>query len=144
MPGSDYKKPKALLTGEGPTIDSAIVGGEGDRAKNTHLPTIDSAIVSDSQNTIFTPVNDSWRDSQDDSQPIVGDSRDSQPKLSPTINQTIALTGKPLSKKEIELVKNTFALTNQNRRKTVELLYGSWTVSRDKWVKEILSGETYQ
>ena len=115
-----------------PTIDSTIVE-RGESTAKTHPPKCDSR---DSWNNSGSPVSDS--------QPIVGDSRDSQPQLSSDYQPTITLTGKPLSQKEKNLVRNTFALTNQNRRKTVELLYGSWTVSRDKWIKEILNREVLQ
>ncbi len=120
LPDGSYKKPLALLT-----IDSAIVGGGEGKGKNNSDPTPqhDSTIVTN------TPVNDSTIDSADNS----GNS---------TINSA-PLSGKPLSRKEIELVKNTFAMTS-SRRKTVEILWGSWTVSRDGWTKSILESDVMQ
>ncbi len=123
LPNGSYKKPLALLA-----IDSAIVNrGEG-KGKNSSDPTPqhNSAIVTN------TPVSDSAIDSADNS----GNSDDSTIDSAP-------LSGKPLSRKEIELVKNTFAMTS-SRRKTVEILWGSWTVSRDGWAKSILESDVMQ
>lgn len=139
----EYKKPKALLTtqqelqtpkAERPaysTIDSTIAArGVGKRQKYT--PTIDSddsAINSDlGQNT---PENDSTINSTIDSTINSVDSGDSAINKPP-------LTGKPLAKKEVELVRNTYALTD-SINETCRLLWGNWTVSRGKWVKEIIN-----
>lgn len=120
----DYKKPKALLT-----IDSTINSGGVSTRQNDSTPTR----VYDSTIEEITPVSDSTINSAGNS----GNSNDS------TINSA-PLTSKPLSRKEIELVKNTFALTNKSRKRTVEILYGKWTVSRDGWVKDIVNGEILQ
>jgi hypothetical protein len=124
LPDGTYKKPLALLT-----INSTIAN----RGKGTGQNDSDSTPQRNSTIAANTPVSDSTINSAGDS----GNSDDS------TINSA-PLTGKPLSRKEIELVRNTFALTNRSRKKTVEILYGKWTVSRDSWVKDIVSGEVLQ
>ena len=53
------------------------------------------------------------------------------------------LTGKPLSRKECNLVLNTHAMTG-SINETCRLLWGGWTVSRGKWVKEIIGKEVLQ
>lgn len=127
----DYKKPKALLTMQQelqpkkrrPDDDSVITVGGGFDGKNDNAPPtiIDSAIA------IVSPVSDSAINSGDSGDSAIDNGH---------------LKGKPVSKKDIDLVRNTFALTN-SRKETCRLLWGSWTVSRDKWVKEII-GESAQ
>jgi hypothetical protein len=48
-----------------------------------------------------------------------------------------------VSKKDIELVRNTYALTN-SARETARILWGKRNDSRMAWVKEIVSGEVQQ
>jgi len=52
------------------------------------------------------------------------------------------LIGKPVSKKDVELVRNTYALSG-SINETCRLLWGGRTESRKKWVKEII-GESGQ
>jgi len=141
--GIEYKKPKALLITQQElqtpkpqrpaysTIDSTIAArGVGKGQK--YPPAIDSdnsTINSDFGRN--TPVDDSTINSTIDSAINSGDSDNS------TINKP-PLTGKPLSRKEIELVRNTHALTG-SINETCRLLWGNWTVSRGKWVKEIIN-----
>jgi hypothetical protein len=114
-------KIKMLTDNSGSHRDSTIISG-GVSNTDALPPTNDSTIA------IVSPVNDSTNDSVN--------------HRKQTINNP-QLKGKPLSKKEIDLVRNTHAMTN-SRNETCRLLWGSWTVSRDKWVKEILKGETLQ
>jgi hypothetical protein len=59
---------------------------------------------------------------------------------SPDTNVSPRLTGKPVSKKDIDLVRNTYALTN-SARETARILWGKRNDSRTAWVKEIVSGK---
>ena len=140
----DYKRPKALLTVtdvtkfaggnidartrkvslEGDTAIDSTIAPRGGFAAPSPPPTVDS---DDSAIVINTPVIDSAINSTIDS----GDSSNSTIKRTP-------LTGKPLSAKEKSLVRNTHALTG-SVNETCRVLYGAWTVSRGKWVKEILA-----
>jgi hypothetical protein len=111
LPDASYRKPKTLLT-----VDSTIANREGPTRQNDSKPTPQR----NSTIAIVSPVSDSTIDSDDS-----------------TIKKA-SLTGKPLSAKDKTLVRNTQAMTN-SRNETCRLLWGSWTVSRDKWVKEILA-----
>lgn len=64
---------------------------------------------------------------------------DDNPSISSIVDERKPqLTGKPVSAKEKELVRNTYALTGQYR-KTCELLWGKWNPSRDAWAKAIVN-----
>jgi len=101
---------KLLTNVEYNTDDSATDKG-GESVSEMHPPAIDNGAT-------ITPENDS------------GDSGDS------AINSA-RLVGKPLSKREKDLVIAEYMLQG-SINKTCENLWGAWTVSRGKWVKELL------
>ncbi len=106
------------------TVDSTIVVRGESEPQNSSDPT--------SPYSSTTPTNTPVRNSTTDSD-------NGNDRTMDSTTSSAQLLGKPLSKKEIELVKNTFALT-KSWRKTVELLWGKWNPSRDAWAKQILDG----
>lgn len=73
----------------------------------------------------------------------VGVSSDVSGDTSVSADVSPRLTGKPVSKKDIELVRNTYALTN-SARETARILWGKRNDSRMAWIKEIVDGEVLQ